>query len=117
MQADEALYLRILKLEQSLLTSEVRHSAEQLAALLSDDFTEFTSSGKEYRYQCGDIFVSPADGVIQDFALRPLSDGCVLATYRFVRTDGSASLRSSIWQQFGEQWKMVFHQGTPEAQP
>jgi len=111
---EEGLSLRILELEQQLLNPAVRHSAERLAELLSDDFTELTSSGKEYRYRCSDIFVSPADGKIQDFTLRPLSDSCVLATYRFVRTDGSASLRSSVWQQFGEQWKMVFHRGTPE---
>ncbi len=114
---DEALSRHILSLELSLLTIEVRESAQRVEELLSEDFTEFTSSGNEYRYHRGDIFNSPANGEIKDFSVRPLSDDCVLATYRFVRTDGNATLRSSVWQRTGGAWKIIFHQGTPEAQP
>jgi hypothetical protein len=34
-----------------------------------------------------------------------------LATYKTTE-DGIASLRSSIWQRYGDEWKMIFHQGT-----
>ena len=109
---DGTLSRHILSLEQSLLTPEVRQSAQRIAELLSDQFMEFTSSGKVYRYRRGDIFIASAEGEIEDFALQSLSDDCVLATYRFVRANGSISLRSSIWQRSRSQWKIVFHQGT-----
>jgi hypothetical protein len=111
---DEALGRHILDLELLLLDPKVRQSAQKISELLTDDFTEFTSSGKIYRYHRGDIFVAPAQGEIKDFSVRVLSPGCVLATYRFVRSDGSVSLRSSVWQRASGQWKMTFHQGTPE---
>lgn len=113
---DETLSRHILKLELSLLTPEVRQSAQRIGELLSDDFIEFTNSGKVYRYQRGDIFIAPVEGQIEDFALRSLLEECALATYRFIRADGSISLRSSVWQRIGDQWKIVFHQGTPVAQ-
>jgi hypothetical protein len=109
---DEALVRHILALEESLLRAEVRQSAQRVAERISDDFTEFTSSGTMYRYHPGDIFDSPADGEIRDFSLRPLGGGCVLATYRFIRSGGIVTLRSSIWQLMNGRWKMIFHQGT-----
>jgi hypothetical protein len=111
---DEALNRHILELERLLLNPEVRQSAQKISELLSDDFAEFTSSGTIYRYNCGDIFIVPAQGEIVDFSLRELSEDCVLATYRFTRSDGTASLRSSVWRRACGQWKMAFHQGTPE---
>lgn len=110
---DEALSQSILELELSLLRPEVRQSAQCVEELLSADFMEFTSSGKNYRYQRGDIFNSPANGEIKDFSIQRLSEDCVLATYRFVRDDGTATLRSSVWQRSDRQWKIIFHQGTP----
>lgn len=41
----------ILQLEQELLKSEVRKSADKINDILSDDFIEFTSSGSEYNYK------------------------------------------------------------------
>lgn len=114
---DKTLSRSILELELSLLKSEVRQSAQCVEELLSADFMEFTSSGKIYRYQRGDIFNSPANGEIKDFAIQSLCEDCVLATYRFVREDGTATMRSSVWQRFDHRWKIIFHQGTPEAQP
>ena len=112
----EALRRQILQLEQSLLSPEVRLSAQRVEELIADEFVEFCSSGKVYRYSRGDIFHTPAQGRIEDFALRSLSPDCALATYRFVRTDGAVSLRSSVWQRLEGAWKMMFHQGTPERQ-
>lgn len=34
-----------------------------------------------------------------------------LAIYKTTE-DGIASLRSSIWQRYGDEWQMIFHQGT-----
>lgn len=42
--------IKILELEKELFKSEVRKSASKIKELLSEDFFEFTSSGKEYNY-------------------------------------------------------------------
>ena len=114
MAPDETLRSHILQLEQSLLSLTVRQSAQRVGELLSEDFMEFCSSGKIYRYHRGDIFITPAPGEIIDFSIRLLSPDCVLAVYRLVRDGGTGSLRSSVWQRIDGVWKMVFHQGTPE---
>ena len=45
----------ILELENDLLKSEVRKSAQKINDILADDFIEFCSSGREYHYEKGDI--------------------------------------------------------------
>lgn len=107
---------QIYALEKRLSEPETRRSPKEISALLADSFVEFCSSGKEYRYQQGDVFDGDGNASsleIRDFEITLLAYGCVLATYRAVRNDGQESLRSSIWQQTGNGWKMVFHQGTP----
>jgi RimJ/RimL family protein N-acetyltransferase len=99
-------------LEQSLLDPYVRQSTEQLNKLIADDFLEFGSSGKVYNKQdC----IKPDEYlrkfVVSDFKIKELSKDVTLATYKTTE-DGIASLRSSIWQRYGDEWKMIFHQGT-----
>lgn len=112
----------ILKLENDLLKSEIRKSAQKVNEILSDDFIEFTSSGREYHYENGDVFQEENDnnelqGQIIDFKTKQLSNDCILATYRLIKhnepnENKKYSLRSSIWKCIDEKWKMVFHQGT-----
>ena len=99
-------------LERSLLDFSVRQSTEQLSKLIADDFLEFGSSGKIYNKQdCIKPDECPRKFVVSDFKINELSKDVTLATYKTTE-DGIASLRSSIWQRYGDEWKMIFHQGT-----
>jgi len=51
----------ILELENDLLKSEVRKSAQKINDILADDFIEFSSSGREYHYEKGDIHQAQDD--------------------------------------------------------
>lgn len=113
----------ILRLENDLLKSKVRKSAEKISDLLADDFIEFCSSGKAYHYKNGDVFQEPDDknlfyGEILDFQIKELSDNCILAMYKINKNNDLSkekitTLRSSIWKLIDCKWKMIFHQGTP----
>lgn len=99
-------------LERSLLDPSVRQSTEQLNTLIADDFLEFGSSGKVYnKHDCIKPDEYPRKFVVSDFKIKELSKDVTLATYKTTE-DGIASLRSSIWQRYGDEWKMIFHQGT-----
>lgn len=99
-------------LERSLLDSSIRQSTEQLGKLIADDFLEFGSSGKIYNKQdCIKPDEYPRKFVVSDFKIKELSKDVTLATYKTTE-DGIASLRSSIWQRYGDEWKMIFHQST-----
>ena len=99
-------------LEQSLLSASVRQSTEQLNKLIADDFLEFGSSGKVYNKQdCIKPDDIPRKFVVSDFKIKELSKDVTLATYKTTE-NGVTSLRSSIWQRYGDEWKLIFHQGT-----
>jgi hypothetical protein len=99
-------------LERSLLDFSVRQSTGQLNKLIADDFLEFGSSGKIYNKQdCIKPDETSRKFVVSDFKINELSKDVTLATYKTTE-DGIASLRSSIWQRYGDEWKMIFHQGT-----
>ncbi|KTD56677.1 GNAT family acetyltransferase [Legionella santicrucis] len=99
-------------MERSLLDSSVRQSTEQLSKLIADDFLEFGTSGKIYNKQdCIKPDETSRKFVVSDFKIKELSKDVTLATYKTTE-DGIASLRSSIWQRYGDEWKMIFHQGT-----
>lgn len=116
----ESLEKEILKLENNLLLSSTRKSAEKINEILDDEFTEYTSSGKEYHYKKGDVFQdieddSELDWQITDFKIKELSKECVLATYKVVKNNEidekkKYTLRSSIWKCIDGTWKMIFHQ-------
>ena len=102
----------IEELERSLLDPSVRQSTEQLNKLIADDFLEFGSSGKVYNKQdCIKPDDTPRKFVVSDFKIKELSKDVTLATYKTTE-DGIASLRSSIWKRCGDEWKILFHQGT-----
>jgi hypothetical protein len=111
------------ELETSLLRPEVRASRDALSKLLANDFVEFGSSGRIYdRDQVIDGLVQessapPVERKTHDFSVHRLSEVVVLVTYRVSRRMPGGgefqTLRSSVWQLRGDQWQMVFHQGTP----
>jgi ribonuclease HI len=53
------------------------------------------------------------DASLEVFAVERLGEDSILLTYRSIRREGSA-LRSSLWLRDGQQWRLRFHQGTPE---
>ncbi len=109
---------QIRRLEESLLSRKTRSSPAALAQLIADDFVEFGASGRIFD-KAHIIAALPAESdtayTLSDFRTRRLSSTVVLATYRVTRSSAGEtrrSLRSSLWKLNGEQWQMVFHQGT-----
>lgn len=101
----------IRELEERLLIPAVRASAEALDRLVSDEFVEFGSSGRVYTKQSviAQMLAEPSITVsVSEFHVLAVSPDVALATYRTGR-----SLRSSVWRREGEDWRIVFHQGTP----
>ncbi|MBP3041220.1 DUF4440 domain-containing protein [Bacillaceae bacterium Marseille-Q3522] len=115
MSNDSKLKEHLKKLEESLLTSEVRLSHCELNNLLAEEFFEFGSSGNLWRRD--DFFQEDGAGIVQmslsQFEIHPLSDNVVLATYHLTdKKTQRHTLRSSVWKYIDGGWKMVFHQGT-----
>lgn len=108
----------IFELEKELLKPEIRKSPMILKKLLSNDFIEYCSSGKIYKYNKEDTFYEEnVSFEIMDFESQILANDCILATYKIKKIyhlDNSTkrSIRSSIWKCFNGNWKMIFHQGT-----
>jgi hypothetical protein len=110
----------LLECEKRLVDTVLRRTPQRLAVLLSDEFVEFSSSGRTYDkkqvlYQLGRQL--PAQLTIEEFRVVELAAGLALVTYRAraESADGKGerySLRSSLWVQRAGNWQMLFHQGT-----
>lgn len=114
---------QIESLELSLMSPEVRRSAKRIGELLADDFVEFGMFGEIYSKQ--DFVESLPNSEEEkferyeasDFVAREIAVDTVLLTFKasieFLKTkEKILTLRSSIWQKRGENWQMIFHQGT-----
>jgi len=120
MMDDEYLLYGILfKKEESLLDTTVRNDPLKIAELLSAGFVEFGSSGKQYDYTVGNTFGNVKDQTwIEEGSQKMmlLTDRLFLLLYIAIREgDGGVRIRSnrsSVWKRFGEDWKMIFHQGS-----
>ncbi|HHA2858218.1 DUF4440 domain-containing protein [Stenotrophomonas maltophilia] len=121
--ADVALAAELEALERALHAPNVRAGREQLAALLDEDFSEIGSSGQCYDRAAAlqEIPLERAQVQIESdqYAVRLLAEGLAQVRYRSRHhLDGRPQrwvLRSSLWRRHGDGWRMVFHQGTPEA--
>jgi len=112
---------QLFQLEKKLLQTDTRHSPEQLATLLAEEFVEYGASGKVYDKRqtiqaLTDSTTKDRIGIHQ-FTARRLAKNLALVTYRSAKrlTEGSTkyALRSSIWRQTRHGWRLLFHQGTP----
>jgi hypothetical protein len=120
MHIDSSLAEQLLRLEQTLLSPEVRTSFEEFSSLLADDFIEFGSSGRVYDKQhiIDALQYQPETSFSLDgFQARLLAPGVALTTYRINRTtalenEPRYSLHSSIWKHEDGRWQITFHQGT-----
>jgi hypothetical protein len=117
---DKSIGTLIQQLEEQLLQSDVRHSAQTLDALLADEFLEFGSSGRTYDKQ--KVLESlpnenPVPRTLNNFKTMTLAPGVILATYHSTYWEPGAepahSHRCSIWKLVNGRWQMIFHQGTP----
>ncbi|WP_295570079.1 DUF4440 domain-containing protein [Stenotrophomonas maltophilia] len=121
--ADAALAAELEALERALHAPQVRTDRERLAALLDEEFSEIGSSGQCHGRAAAlaEIPLERAQVRIESdqYAVRLVADGLVQVRYRSrYHVDGQAQrwvLRSSLWRRHAQGWRMLFHQGTPEA--
>ena len=119
MDLDKAAFAELQILEFLLMDPAVRRDRERVAALLSDDFIEFGSSGQVWSRDstleqlATQTYEAP---VVEDFACMMLAENVALVTYRSVRTKATGerdeSLRSSVWTRESDIWRICFHQAT-----
>lgn len=111
---------QLIELEQLLVQPATRLSAELLNRYLADDFYEIGASGRCFGK--ADVLTrlpteTPPVITQQDFDCRVLAEGLAQLAYRATikRAENDAvaySIRSSIYRFNGEEWQMLFHQGT-----
>ncbi len=104
-------------LERELLRPETRADLGRTGVLLHPDFTEIGSSGRLWTRDAMMMSLEDNPGGHVELELLGadrLGEKTVLLTYRSHSREGSA-LRSSLWVLEGTQWRLRFHQGTPEA--
>lgn len=104
----------VVRLEQLLLSPDVRARADRVAALLHPDFVEHGASGRVWDRDSV-VEALPADpgvvGEAGDFVPARLAEDVVLLTYRI--RGPRETTRSSVWVRGGAAgWRMRFHQGT-----
>lgn len=105
----------LVGLEKKLLTPAIRRDTKAVSALIDNNFYEIGKSGKTFFKDQVLSLMTNENGAehawtIDDFEIRQLAPTIVLVTYAIRE---NASLRSSVWRNDGEGWKIVFHQGTP----
>ena len=110
----------LIELEDSLHSSMVRKSKVKLESLLSNDFMEIGASGRVY----GKVDIIRAlletnttyEIESTDFEFRQLSPGIAQLVYKSKSKQKGAenryAIRNSLWKLEGNQWKMIFHQGS-----
>ena len=121
MNQQKSTEMLLQELELNLLQPSVRKS-EQVAELLAEGFTEFSSSGQVFSK--AQIIAclqaeSPSQVTASQFTVQLLSAEVALVTYHAHRHSEPPvhTLRSSIWEQRKEVWQIIFHQGTLVAVP
>jgi ribonuclease HI len=107
----------ILALEKELLRADVRADLGRTGVLLHPDFTEIGSSGRFWTRD--DTMMSleqnPAETVeIESLGSDRIGENTILFNYRSYGRSGTV-LRTSLWVRDGGQWRLRFHQGTPET--
>jgi hypothetical protein len=116
----DAICAHLRACEEMLLDPAVRRNRARVAALLSEDFLEFGSSGRVWsREQILELLATEdyQPPTMEDFRCSSIAKGVALVRYRTVRTDAesgesSTTLRSSIWIEDSGGWRVRFHQGT-----
>ncbi|MBS4207550.1 DUF4440 domain-containing protein [Bacillus sp. FJAT-50079] len=109
------------ELEATLLTLEKQLMHARLKdykTILSEEFCEFGTSGKVYDKNAQLSLIDDEGKVenpyiITSFHVKSLSQHSAHVTYHTEsKSNGSKSLRSSIWRYEHTRWYLYFHQGT-----
>lgn len=125
----EKLAEQIKSLELKLLHTNLREEPMIIDELLDDAFEEIGNNGQIHsRDQVVEWLLNKDNAqhwFLADFCLKPVSNDIVIAIYRAIKSNNKqnnmpdqtktflgGSIRSSVWQRQGNQWKMVFHQAT-----
>jgi hypothetical protein len=112
---DQADLDRATSLELELLGTAVRSDRAALERLLHQDFFEFGASGRRWRRDevVDDLVASPnLDALtVTQVGARGVSDDVILVTYR-TEDPQRVVWRSSLWLRAGDDWQILFHQGT-----
>lgn len=104
-------------LERELLLPETRSDLGRTGVLLHPDFTEIGTSGRIWTRDAMMMSLEDTPGgptELEILGADRLGEQTILLTYRSRARTGTA-LRSSLWVHDGAQWRLRFHQGTPEA--
>lgn len=115
------MLLEKLKALECTLHHSRRNDREWLERLLHPEFREITRSGimVDRAATIASLLSEKTTSPIlsSNFRLTALGEGCAILHYRTFYADGNCeSLRSSCWlRSEGDQWTLVFHQGTPAA--
>ncbi len=111
-------------LEEALHKPEVRKDAAQVSQLLHSGFLEIGRSGR--RFDKSSILEElraeePTLGIRSSgYEVELITPGVALLTYESWRLDRSGgrireTLRSSLWIETPDGWRLRFHQGTPKS--
>ena len=115
------MLLEQLKTLERTLHGSRRNDREWLEQILHKEFREITRTGvlvtRTETIECLSAEIDAPTILSSNFKLISVSDNFAILHYRTFNPDGSrTSLRSSCWERFdNDQWKLVFHQGTPES--
>ncbi|MEE2523194.1 ribonuclease HI family protein [Pseudarthrobacter sp. J75] len=104
------------RLERELLVPEVRADIGRTGVLLHPDYQEIGASGRMWSRDAIllELEEDPGEKLRMDvLGADRVGTSAILLTYRSYSRTGSV-LRSSLWVLDGEQWRLRFHQGTPE---
>ncbi len=109
--------VEINKLEEKLLSNEVRNSEKELNQLLADDFLEYGKSGNIYTKKNTIEALLQEESKIEitlfNFRVKLLAENIILALYETKTSNNKVVLRSSIWKKnITLGWQIIFHQGT-----
>ncbi|MDQ4045958.1 MAG: ribonuclease HI family protein [Actinomycetota bacterium] len=109
--------LTVEALERELLRPDVRSDIGRTGVLLHPEFTEIGTSGRLWTRDAMMMSLEESPGSHMELELISvdrIGAEAVLLVYRSHSREGAA-LRSSLWVLDGRQWRLRFHQGTPEA--
>ncbi|WP_313700811.1 DUF4440 domain-containing protein [Pantoea sp.] len=111
----------MVKRERSLHGARRRQLA-WLEQILHPDFCEITRSGQLVtRAQTIAALIEEEtlpDMLSSNFQVVSTGEMSLILHYQSCDADGSrAALRASHWLREGQNWRMVFHQGTPATEP
>ncbi|MFJ4208374.1 RNase H family protein [Paenarthrobacter sp. NPDC089675] len=107
----------VVALERELLRPDVRADIGRIGVLLHPDFAEIGQSGRFWTRDAMMVALEEDPGEHVELELLSadrLSENTILLNYRSLSHAGSA-LRSSVWLLERGQWRLRFHQGTPES--